>query len=171
MNATRSWNLAIVATSLILGAFLFSAIAYTTGWHTGATGRVTGISALALIACGVWLHLSAVRFGPLEPESGTNAIHVLHWVPPYVGGEGTWELQDIASWEAGDPPVDPGWGMEDEARDIDANDFTEWIAGLVGYPVDVEKDFVRISCPAALRFWRREPVWWVWPACAAEVQP
>lgn len=66
--ATRSWNAAIVTTSLTLGAFLFSAIAYTTGWHTGATGRVTGISALALIGCGAWLHLSAARFGPLDPE-------------------------------------------------------------------------------------------------------
>jgi hypothetical protein len=68
VNATRSWNLAIVTLALSLAAFLASVIATTSGWHTVATGRAAGISGLACLACGVWLHLSAARLGPLEPE-------------------------------------------------------------------------------------------------------
>lgn len=96
--------------------------------------------------------------------------HVLYWVPGYLvkggceWGDGTWELQEIASYEAGEPPSSPDWGMEGEPRDIDANDFTDWIASLTGYPVTVEKDSVSITCVRALRFFRSEPVWWVRPA-------
>lgn len=94
----------------------------------------------------------------------TAATHVLHWIPPYVDGTGTWALQDIDAYEAGEPATDPAWLLEDEPRDIDASDFTGWISGLTGYPVTVEKDSVRITCPQAFRFLREEPVWYVRPA-------
>lgn len=105
--------------------------------------------------------------GAVGGMTAADVTYVLHWVPPYLGGNGSWELQDIASWKAGEPPADPEWGMEDEGRDIDAADFADWLASLIGCPVSVEKDWVRITCPAAFRFWRREPVWWVWPAVTA----
>lgn len=93
----------------------------------------------------------------------TAVMYVLHWIPPYVDGTGTWALQDLDSWQAGEPVTDPAWLLEDEPRDIDANVLADWIAGLVGYPVVIEKDSVRITCPRALRFMKQEPVWWIWP--------
>jgi hypothetical protein len=93
-----------------------------------------------------------------------DPTHILYWVPPYVDGEGTWELQDIASYEAGESQPDPEWMLPGEPRDIDGGDFTAWIEGIVGYPVAVRESSVRITCPRALRFWRREPAWYVIPA-------
>lgn len=72
VNATRSWNLAIVTLGVCLAAFLASVIATTTGWHSVATGRAAASSALAMVGCGVWLHLAAARLGPLEPEPGDD---------------------------------------------------------------------------------------------------
>lgn len=95
--------------------------------------------------------------------------HILHWVPGYLvkggcdWGDGWWELQPLADYEAGEPQGNPDWYLEGEPRDIEADDFTEWIAGLTGYPVSVEKSSVRITCPRALRT-SREPVWYVRPA-------
>jgi len=96
-----------------------------------------------------------------------DPTHVLHWAPGYLvksSHDGWWELQDIASYEAGEPQEDLHWALEFEGRDIDAADFTEWIAGLVGYPVTVEKSWTRITCPRALRFLRPEPLFYVSPA-------
>jgi hypothetical protein len=96
--------------------------------------------------------------------------HVLHWVPGYlirggaVWGDGWWELQSIADYDAGEPQTDPAWMLEAEPRDIDADDFTEWIAEMVGYPVEVEKSSTRITCLRALKWNREEPVWLVYPA-------
>lgn len=93
--------------------------------------------------------------------------HVLHWVPGYLvrgGSDGWWELQPVADYDAGEPQLDPDWYLEDEPRDIDAADFTEWIASLAGFPVTVEQDSVRITSPRSLRFFRPEPVWWIRPA-------
>jgi hypothetical protein len=68
VNANTSWNLAIVAFGICFGAFLASVIAAAWGWHPDITGRTAAGSLLAMAACGVWLRLSASRFGPLEPE-------------------------------------------------------------------------------------------------------
>jgi hypothetical protein len=68
MNATRSWNLAIVTLGACLAVFLAAVIAGASGWHAVATGRAAAVSFLAMVGCGVWLHLAAARFGPLEPE-------------------------------------------------------------------------------------------------------
>ena len=169
MNPVRSWNLAIVTLGLCLAAFLASVIASAYGWHPGTTVRTAGASGLAMIGCGLWLNRAAGKSGPLDPEPGTGATHVLHWVPPYVDGEGTWELQTCADYDAGKLPSRPDWMLESEPRDIDAGDFTGWIAGITGYPVTVEQDWVRITCPRAFRFMRREPLWWVRPAYVPEV--
>jgi hypothetical protein len=96
-----------------------------------------------------------------------TATHILHWVPGYlVRGDcdGWWELQPAAAYDVGEPQLDPDWYLEDEPRDIDAADFAEWIASLVGYPVTVEKDWTDITCWRALRFRRPEPLWLVCPA-------
>lgn len=68
MNANRSWNLACVASGICLAAFIAFVTASACGWHPAATARAAVASALAVVACVVWLQLSAVRFGPLEPE-------------------------------------------------------------------------------------------------------
>lgn len=73
-TADRSWNAAIVASGLCFAAFLASVIATTSGWHSVTTGRTAAASAVAMVACGVWLRLSAARFGPLEPEPGEDAL-------------------------------------------------------------------------------------------------
>ena len=60
--------------------------------------------------------------------------HILHWVPGYLvkggadWGDGWWELQTIAAYESGEPQQDPEWTLEDEPRDVDAGDFTDWIS-------------------------------------------
>lgn len=72
VTATRSWNAAIVTLGLCLAAFLASVIATTAGWHSVATGRAAAVSALAVVACGVWLRLAGGRFGPLEAEPGED---------------------------------------------------------------------------------------------------
>jgi hypothetical protein len=99
-----------------------------------------------------------------------NATHILHWVPGYLvkggydGGDGWWELQSITGYESGEPQADEDWYLEDEPRDIDAADFTEWIGSLAGYPVTVEKSFTKITCWRRFRVNREEPVWLVYPA-------
>jgi hypothetical protein len=99
---------------------------------------------------------------PLLPEP----THVLHWMPPYLTDTraGWWDLQDIASYEAGLPQLDLEWALEFEPRDIDAADFADWIASMVGYPVTVVKAWIRITCWRALRFRRCEPLFYVIPA-------
>jgi hypothetical protein len=92
-----------------------------------------------------------------------TATHILHW------GDGRWELQSIAGYASGDPQTDPEWTLEGEPRDIDAADFTEWMSGLTGFPVDVEQSVTRITttrvtCRRALEWNREEPVWLVYPA-------
>jgi len=96
----------------------------------------------------------------------TEPTHILYWMPAYLTGTGTgwWDLQDIASYEAGHPQIDVEWSIEDESRDIDAADFTAWIGSMTGYPVAVEKSWARITCPRRLRFHRREPLFYVFPA-------
>jgi hypothetical protein len=91
--------------------------------------------------------------------------HVLYWMPPYLTGtrSGWWDLQDIASYEAGQPQLDLEWALEDEPRGIDAADFTDWIGGMTGFPVTVVKSWARITCWRALRFRRREPLFYVFP--------
>ena len=93
-----------------------------------------------------------------------GATHILYWVPAEVNGaDGEWGLTDIASYEAGVPQSDPEWIIDDEPRDIDAGDLTEWIAVMTGYPVTVEKSS---ALPVFLREagWdREEPVWYVRP--------
>jgi hypothetical protein len=102
-----------------------------------------------------------------------GVTHILHWVPGYLvkggctWGDGTWELQEIVSYLAGEPLTSPGWDLDGEPRDIEADDFTEWIASLTGFRVTVEKSSARITCPRALRFRREEPVWLVRPTGGA----
>ena len=106
----------------------------------------------------------------LDAHLRPDPTHIMHWVPGYLirggadWGDGWWDLQDIASYEAGRPQLDPDWSIEGESRDIDADDFTEWIAGMTGYPVAVEKSWTRITCWRRLRFRRREPLFYVIPA-------
>jgi hypothetical protein len=97
--------------------------------------------------------------------------HILHWVPPYVDGEGTWELQDIASYEADEPQLDPEWSLPGEPRGIDGGDFAAWMAEMTGCPVAARESFVRITCPRALRFRCREPAWYVIPVAQNPAGP
>ncbi len=102
----------------------------------------------------------------------TNPTHVLHWVPAYLvrgsfDGDGWWKLQSLATYDAGEPQLDPDWYIEGEGRDIDAAGYTEWIASMVGWPVTVEKSWTRITCLRALRFRRPEPLFYVSPAGVA----
>jgi hypothetical protein len=62
VNATRSWNLAVVTLGISLAVFLASVAATAYGWHAVATVRAGGVSALAMAACGFWLHRAAGRF-------------------------------------------------------------------------------------------------------------
>jgi hypothetical protein len=102
--------------------------------------------------------------------TAAGATHILHWVPGYLvkggcdWGDGWWELQPLSAYEAGEPQLDPDWYLEGEDRDIDADDFTEWIAEMLGFPVMVEKSYTRITCLRRFRVNREEPVWYVRPA-------
>jgi hypothetical protein len=99
--------------------------------------------------------------------------HILHWVPGYLNsdGNGLWELQHLADYAAGLTQLHPGWRLEDEPRDIDAADFTGWIAGLVGCPVTVQPWANRVTCWRHLRFRRREPAFLIAPvaSCPYEI--
>jgi hypothetical protein len=106
----------------------------------------------------------------LDARLLSKPTHVLHWVPGYlikggaVRGDGWWELQTVDDYEADELQTDPDWILEGDGRDIDAAEFTEWIASLTGYPVTVEKSWVAITCWRVLRFRRPEPLWYVSPA-------
>jgi len=94
-----------------------------------------------------------------------DPTHVLHWVPGCLvkSSHGWWELQDIAEYDAGVPQLHPDWLIAGEGRDLDAADFAGWIAGLVGYPVIVEKSWARITCP------HPEPLFYVSPRDVPDV--
>lgn len=101
------------------------------------------------------------------PDAAAEPTHVLHWVPGYVTstGCGTWELQDVAAYEAGEPGGrDP---EHDAPRDAPAAELALLVAEQLGYPVELEPDHARIRAvdlrPLNVHI-GTEPVYYVRPA-------
>lgn len=105
----------------------------------------------------------------LEPRPGAAPwpTHVLHWVPGYVTstGCGSWELQDAAAYQDRRPDGDDPWHAA--PRDAPAAGLAAWVAGQLGYPVEMEPAAATILT-ASLRplsvHAGHEPLYYVRPA-------
>jgi hypothetical protein len=104
-----------------------------------------------------------------EPERGAVAgpTHVLHWVPGYVTrtGCGSWDLQDASLYEAGEPGY--GCPVHDAPRDAPADSLAPWVAGQLGYPVELKLAHATFATASAAPLNVRigkEPVYYVTPA-------
>jgi hypothetical protein len=74
----------------------------------------------------------------ITAPADAGPAHVLHWVPGYVTrtGCGSWGLQDAGRYEAGEPGY--GCPVNDAPRDAPAGSLALWVAGQLGYPVELE---------------------------------
>ena len=55
----RSHQCAVVALSVFLAAFLACVLAQAYGWHSAVTARAAAVLVVPLIACAVWLNMTA----------------------------------------------------------------------------------------------------------------
>jgi ADP-ribose pyrophosphatase YjhB (NUDIX family) len=94
------------------------------------------------------------------PAPVQGVTHVLHWVPPYLtdGYTGWWVLQDLDSYTAGAAQDGPELAAPRESL---RRDLAQWAGSQLGYPVLLRLDYATITCLRALRWRRREPVWYV----------
>lgn len=102
------------------------------------------------------------------------ATHVVAWLPPYLArtrrwplgrrpAAGWWDLQEIAAYDAGEPPPGGDWSW-DGPRDEDPLRLANWAALVLGHPVALDADIVSMRPgwpPLPWRRWRPEPVYWV----------
>jgi hypothetical protein len=101
-------------------------------------------------------------------ESGRGTTHVLAWFPPYLisSGEGRWDLQDAASYEAGKPVTDDDRSLF-AARSAASAELAAWAAGQLGCPVEVVEEshatFTSLSVRQRPRvvLGRKEPVYYL----------
>lgn len=110
-----------------------------------------------------------------------NAVtHVIAYLPPYLLGwksqqdfpDGMWELQEVAAYDAAEPPPCGDWSME-AGRDTDPAELAAWAAEVLGKPVVLEADSTKIR-PTWMRLpvgrWRTEPLYNVRPAAGTPGQ-
>jgi hypothetical protein len=106
--------------------------------------------------------------------NGDTVTHVIAYLPSYLLGrksrrdfpDGMWDLQEVAAYNAAEPPSAGDWSLE-AGRDADPAELAAWAAEVLGYPVLLEADSTKIW-PAWMRLpvgrGRTEPLYNVRPA-------
>lgn len=102
-----------------------------------------------------------------------GATHVISYFPPYLLGrrsrrrfpDGMWDLQDVASYEAGEPVTELDLSVTGP-RDTAPAHLAAWAAAVLGFSVTLtaETAEVRPGRVPFLRPWRTELVYYVTPA-------
>lgn len=111
---------------------------------------------------------------PAPPAQPSGVTHVLAYMPPYLVRrrdrhlvpEGAWHLQDVAGFDACEPPPGGEWTL-DAPRDTPMAVLATWAECLLGCPVrlgalELEVRPGRLPL-ALLRQWRPEPAYEVVP--------
>jgi hypothetical protein len=101
-----------------------------------------------------------------------RATHVIAYLPPFILGtrkarrefpDGMWDLQKVADFAAGEPPMGGDWSL-DAPRNTDQAELAAWATEMLGHPVLLEEASTEIRLSRRLSRWREIPLYYARPA-------